>query len=135
MLKGNSASSNIKIIVNNGDGMGLPEHLWRMNEWFWKNSGWHETICFINVKKKKEWCTKIIALLKFLGFNIKILGTQLSGFIRRPRGEIYVDPTTLSQDWNFLSWNKVTSQSQKFRGVFLKCPPMQGNFFAYCNFI
>ena len=40
--------------------------------------------------------TRSIAVLKFLGFNIKILATQVSGLIKLPQAEIYVDPKTLS---------------------------------------
>ena len=43
-----------------------------------------------------------IAVLKFLGFNIKILATQVSGLIRLPQAEIYVDPKTLSQGLELL---------------------------------
>ena len=43
-----------------------------------------------------------IAVLKFLDFNIKILATQVSGLIRLPQAEIYVDPKTLSQGLELL---------------------------------
>ena len=43
-----------------------------------------------------------IAVLKFLGFNIKILATQVSGLIRLPQAKIYVDPKTLSQGLELL---------------------------------
>ena len=46
--------------------------------------------------------TRSIVVLKFLGFNIKILATQVSGLIRLPQAEIYVDPKTLSQGLELL---------------------------------
>ena len=52
--------------------------------------------------KRKMLRTRSIAVLKFLGFNIKILATQVSGLIRLPQAEIYVDPKTLSQGLELL---------------------------------
>ena len=52
--------------------------------------------------KRRMLRTRSIAVLKFLGFNIKILATQVSGLIRLPQAEIYVDPKTLSQGLELL---------------------------------
>ena len=52
--------------------------------------------------EKGNVASQKFAVLKFLDFNIKILATQVSGLIRLPQAEIYVDPKTLSQGLELL---------------------------------